>query len=265
MGASCSSEKASDVIEESDPKKDANSNQNENVNQNKESKTKSIPNKDTKLTINQTQNQNQNNKLSTKNYYEKHNVGTLYDNYDSVKTFWLAWSLKKEKPPFIVYTFDSLSNAAQAFLELSFIKRAKDTGNFICLKTYDFGLYLNNEKKYEVLICSRGLSIEDFEEAENTFEKYGGKCKNVKKPSESSKINNDNPKDSENEKTVTFSKKYQTQMLGAIMTYEIYSARNKDIAMAFLKKKPVTEKCYYVVVETPEGNFGRDINGIYQE
>ena len=27
----------------------------------------------------------------------------------------------------------------------------------------------------------------------------------------------------------------------------------------------LTQKMYYVVVDTPEGSFGRDINGLYQE
>lgn len=40
---------------------------------------------------------------------------------------------------------------------------------------------------------------------------------------------------------------------------------NKPSAIAFLKDKTVTQKMYYVVVDTPEGSFGRDINGLYQE
>ena len=34
--------------------------------------------------------------------------------------------------------------------------------------------------------------------------------------------------------------------------------------MAFLKDKEVNKGLYYVCVYTPEGNFGRDINGIYE-
>jgi hypothetical protein len=46
-------------------------------------------------------------------------------------------------------------------------------------------------------------------------------------------------------------------------TFEVYKANSKEQALAFLKTKSVTEKLYYIQVETPEGNFGRDINGMY--
>jgi hypothetical protein len=46
-------------------------------------------------------------------------------------------------------------------------------------------------------------------------------------------------------------------------TYEIYKAPNREQALAFLKSKVVTQPLYYIEVETPEGTFGRDLNGIY--
>ena len=48
-------------------------------------------------------------------------------------------------------------------------------------------------------------------------------------------------------------------------TYEVYRAPSKEAALAFLNTKKVTKKLYYIVVETPEGNWGLDITGIYQE
>lgn len=47
-------------------------------------------------------------------------------------------------------------------------------------------------------------------------------------------------------------------------TYEVYRANSKQEALAFLQSKKVTKKLYYIEVETPEGTFGRDINGIYE-
>ena len=46
-------------------------------------------------------------------------------------------------------------------------------------------------------------------------------------------------------------------------TYEIYNAPNREQALAFLKSKVVNKPMYYIEVETPEGIFGRDLNGIY--
>ncbi len=49
--------------------------------------------------------------------------------------------------------------------------------------------------------------------------------------------------------------------------YEIYRAKDKRAAMRFLARVPQAdiEPRYYVVVETPEGEFGKDIDGIYQD
>ena len=45
----------------------------------------------------------------------------------------------------------------------------------------------------------------------------------------------------------------------------IYQAPAKADALEYLSKQEISVPSYYVVVETPEGNFGKDINGLYQE
>jgi tetratricopeptide (TPR) repeat protein len=45
--------------------------------------------------------------------------------------------------------------------------------------------------------------------------------------------------------------------------YEVYYAQDGAVAMAFLSAITVTRKQYYVVVETPEGIFGKDQMGSY--
>jgi hypothetical protein len=59
--------------------------------------------------------------------------------------------------------------------------------------------------------------------------------------------------------SVEFSKTEQRKQF----TYEVYNAPNREQALAFLKAKVVDKKMYYIEVETPEGTFGRDLNGIY--
>ena len=61
--------------------------------------------------------------------------------------------------------------------------------------------------------------------------------------------------------------KYKETVKGndGISVYEVYTGPDKPSAIEFLKDKTVTQKMYYVVVDTPEGSFGRDINGLYQE
>ena len=60
---------------------------------------------------------------------------------------------------------------------------------------------------------------------------------------------------------VRFKKKSQQRA----NTYEFNSARSKDEAFTFLRSKTVLPRLYYIVVETPEGSWGLDVDGIYQE
>lgn len=47
--------------------------------------------------------------------------------------------------------------------------------------------------------------------------------------------------------------------------YEVFQGYDSESAKAFLATRKVTKKKYYVVVETPDGNWGADIEGLYLE
>jgi len=66
---------------------------------------------------------------------------------------------------------------------------------------------------------------------------------------------------SENRRKVVFIREDKDD----INIWVIYKAPTKVDAMAFLSKITVDQPSYFVVVETPEGNYGRDKDGIYQE
>jgi hypothetical protein len=48
-------------------------------------------------------------------------------------------------------------------------------------------------------------------------------------------------------------------------TYVTLSGPDPEKAKAFLRNEPIEDELYYVVVQTPDGNWGVDINGIYLE
>ena len=48
-------------------------------------------------------------------------------------------------------------------------------------------------------------------------------------------------------------------------TYEVYQGKDAESARQFLLTKQVDKQLYYIVVETPEGNWGMDIQGLYLE
>lgn len=48
-------------------------------------------------------------------------------------------------------------------------------------------------------------------------------------------------------------------------TFEVYRADDAEIAKTFLLTKRVDQKQYYIIVDTPDGNWGVDVNGLYLE
>jgi WD40 repeat protein len=47
--------------------------------------------------------------------------------------------------------------------------------------------------------------------------------------------------------------------------YEIYEADNKSVALLFLRGEEVRDERHFVIVRTPEGNFGRNSVSIFNE
>ena len=47
--------------------------------------------------------------------------------------------------------------------------------------------------------------------------------------------------------------------------YEIYRSSSRAAALEFLRQQEIKEERRYVVVETPEGNFAKDLIAIFDE
>ena len=171
---------------------------------------------------------------------------------------------KAEKPPFTLFTMPSAKAAEEALLELPFIHKAADSGKLICERLMTFGFYETTENgvptgKYEALITGSDLTLDEYKLAEDAFTRKGGTCKNHDAPSATVKAQTTQgeAKRVRHKETVKGN--------DGISTYEVYTAPDKASAMAYLRTRTVSQRLYYIVVETPEGNFGRDINGFYQE
>jgi hypothetical protein len=57
----------------------------------------------------------------------------------------------------------------------------------------------------------------------------------------------------------------RTGQSGMESTYEVWTAPTADSAKAFLNTRTIKKNFYYLVVETPEGNWGKDCMGVYRE
>jgi hypothetical protein len=196
-------------------------------------------------------------------FREKDNQGTRHDTLSLANSYWMARISSPKKDPFVVYTFDSAEDAQNALLELPCIHLAEDTKNLICTEVLIFGFYPTEQSKYEAVVCGDDLTHELWQKAKDSFAKHGGTRKNDLEPEKDTA----RPAEAKEAKLgeVRFVREDRTQMQGQTMIYRIHTAPDAASAKAFLEQNPVNQNFYYIVVETPEGNYCRDIQGMYKE
>jgi hypothetical protein len=198
-----------------------------------------------------------------KSFTEKDNMGTRQDSLGLANAYWMARISSIKKDPFVLYTFDTGRDAREALLELSCIHLAKDSQKLICTEVLIFGYYPIDDGKYEAIVCGDELTHELWEQARASFSKHGGRRKNELEP-EKCVIPAPKAKAAQPGKVV-FVKEDRQQQMGVTMIYRIHKGTDAVSAKAFLEQNPVTRQFYYIVVETPEGNYCRDVQGIYKE
>jgi hypothetical protein len=138
---------------------------------------------------------------------------------------------------------------------------ASDTGEFITLvPTLYYGFYEVDPGQWEVLICGETLTLDMYHEAAEKLTRAGGILKDRKEPSAAAATVT--PRKPSSASLVSFSR----QEKKGESRYHIYRGPSREAALEFLKSlQPITEFLVYHIVETPEGNFGRDKDGIYRE
>jgi len=184
------------------------------------------------------------------------NVGTLFTSEGQANAYWVARTAGQKFEPFLLYEFDTINDAINGITGNDFIHTCKDVA-LICTEAFVFGIYDNERDKYEVIIAGWDMTKGQWKQARKSLEKNGGKLLKEQEPG--------NEKSKEIVKTEISKVTYQSTDKNGPNTYEVYSGPDAETAKEFLKSKPVTESLYYVIVETPEGNYGRDKDGIYKE
>ena len=214
-------------------------------------------------------------------YFEKDNHGTRQDTVGKADAYWMNRNFGTGKTePFLLYAFKEEKDAKKALMEVDFIHAAADTGSLISLKICQFGCYLTKGDYWEAIIAGSDMTIEDFNNIKAVFTKNNGHGINERVPENEGL--DAGPIQQAAEKTVDlskviFKKKYHKQANSALLgmellpgavvngqyTYEVYEAPDKITAIKFLEQTTVDKPLYYVLVDTPEGSFGKDNGGIY--
>ncbi len=167
--------------------------------------------------------------------------------------------------PYIRYMFASGEDARDALLGLNFIHEAEDTGNLICIEPLTFGCYRQKNGKYEAYIGGQRLTQRLWKAAKESFAVHNGRVKNEQRPN--AEFNSNIERGMTLSERVTKIREYSQLNSGQTEFYLIYDAPNSVIAQAFLKQKQnlVTKSDTYIIVKTPDGDFWRDISGIYKK
>jgi len=191
------------------------------------------------------------------------NRGMRHDTMSQASGYWIARMQSIKKDPFVMYTFKNCVDARAALLELPCIHE-DENGALICSEVLIFGYYIRQDGIYEALVCGADLTHELWEQAKASFEKHGGIRKNDLEPE---RYAADMPKKTSGDpsKVVFNFEESKPSAMGSTATYRVYKGPDAASAKAFLELNPVNKPMYYIIVETPEGNYGRDIEGMYKE
>lgn len=189
--------------------------------------------------------------------------GMRQDTMSQATAYWMARMQSPKKDPYVMYTFEDQKAARAALLELPCIHEGENQ-ELICTEVLIFGCYQRQDGIYEAIVCGDELTHELWKQANESFTKHGGKLKNDLEPE---KRASSSPKAEGQADKVAFVREERkpSQLGTGTSVYRIYNGPDAASAKAFLDQHPVTEQLYYLIVETPEGNYCRDIEGFYKE
>ncbi len=196
-------------------------------------------------------------------YKQADNRGTMHRNVGQATSYWIMRRPNMvNKPPFLQYTFFRESDARAALLSLPYIHEAVDTSELICDFLMEYGYYEvlledNTTTYYEALVCGNDLTPQRYAEAQAAFEANGGQLKSEQAPQEYT----ERPQEVADVNTVVFKEEFVDN---GKYRYRVYYAPNRASAIEFLGQVPVEEEFFYVMVDTPTGTYGRDIDGMYE-
>ena len=193
---------------------------------------------------------------------ERINVGLRCETMGEGEAYF-ATTFTRDTEPHIFYLFASKDVAVIALSAVSCISVANDTGKLVSSEVLTFGVFEAAPNTWGSLLAGKSLSHALWSEAKSSFTKHGGKSRREEAPAKSiAPAPNFAPTSAS---LVQFAYERNDIVAGAPATYRHHTGPSKSSAIDWLKTQSVTRPSYFLVVETPEGTFARDIQGIFEE
>ena len=206
---------------------------------------------------------------------DKYDTPVLASAYALASPYWRDRLNVGRQDAYVLYTFDTEEAARAALLDVPCIHTVSRSHELICTRVLAFGYYPNDDGEYEAIVGGSYLTRKLWEKAKASFAAHGGRPKSELEPGATKA-----PPSAEKGETggaaasgkavgsdadVVFVREDRREQTGRTMIYRVHRAPSAAVAKAFLQKNPVTRQFYYLVVETPEGNYFRHIQGMYKE
>jgi len=180
------------------------------------------------------------------------------------RNFWALAEADPQHFKYVAYRFPSMEDARAALLHLSFISEASG-GQLKCHRDLMFGFYPHQDK-FVCFVGGTEMHYALWREASAVLpELPGAEYFRVSTapdvmleiPDIEQLLRDENLKVEHVENREGEGDDYSQ--------YYVYRAPDKQNALEFLKRARVSEPGVHVIVQTPEGTWGKDENGIYQE
>ncbi|MBN2449222.1 MAG: hypothetical protein JXR77_02470 [Lentisphaeria bacterium] len=180
------------------------------------------------------------------------------------KNFWGMADADPEHFKYVAYRYPTEEDAKAALLQLSYIHEGPNK-QLKCLRSIEFGIYPHQEK-YVVFVGGRDLHYALWREASAVFPELPDA--EYFRVSAAPEVNLEIPDIEQLLRDSAMKIEHVENREGEgddFNQYYTYRAPDKSSALEFLRRVNVSEANVHVVVQTPEGVWGKDENGIYQE
>ncbi len=180
------------------------------------------------------------------------------------RDFWALADADPEHFRYVAYLFPTVSAAQAALLQLSFMTEGAG-GLLKCSRDVEFGVY-PHQGKAVAFVGGTDLHYALWREASAVLPELANA--EYFRVSEAPDVMLEIPDIEQLMRDDSLQVEHVENREGEgkdYSQYYVYRAPDKQNALEFLKRANVTEAGVHVIVQTPEGTWGKDENGIYQE